>query len=205
MTAGADFWNERYSGSELVWSAEPNAWFADIAVDLPAGTALDLGAGEARNALWLAQRGWQATAVDFSDVAMSRAAELAAQQLGADAGRLRTVVADITTYDAPMTYDLVLLAYIHLGADERWRMFHAAADAVAPGGLLVVIAHDSSNLTDGVGGPQDPGVLYSPDDVLECLDGEGFEVVRAERARRAVTVDGRDHEAIDAIVVLRRP
>lgn len=205
MTAGADFWNERYSGAELVWSAEPNAWFADIAADLPAGTALDLGAGEARNALWLAQRGWQATAVDFSDVAMSRAAELAAQQLGADAGRLRTVVADLTTYVASMTYDLVLLAYIHLGADERWRVLHAAADAVAPGGLLVVIAHDSSNLTDGVGGPQDPGVLYSPDDVLECLDGEGFEVVRAERARRAVTVDGRDREAIDAIVVLRRP
>lgn len=205
MTAGADFWNDRYSGVELVWSAEPNAWFADIAADLPAGTALDLGAGEARNALWLAKRGWQATAVDFSDVAMSRAAELAAQQLGADAGRLRTVVADLTTYVAPMTYDLVLLAYIHLGADERWRVLHAAADAVAPGGLLVVIAHDSSNLTDGVGGPQDPGVLYSPDDVLECLDGEGFEVVRAERARRAVTVDGRDREAIDAIVVLRRP
>ncbi len=205
MRTDARFWDDRYASQDLVWSAGPNAEFASIAAELTPGTALDLGAGEARNALWLAENGWQAVAVDFSSVAMDRAAQLAQVRLGAQADRLQTVVADIVNYQPESTYDLVLIAYIHLVADERWRLFHAAASAVRPGGRLVVIAHDSANLTEGVGGPQDPAVLYSAGDVLECLEAEGLEVLRAERMERTVMVDRQERTALDLVVVLRRP
>ena len=62
----ADAWDQRYAASELVWSREPNQFVASELADLPPGTAVDLAAGEGRNAIWLASRGWSATAVDFS-------------------------------------------------------------------------------------------------------------------------------------------
>lgn len=199
----AAFWNDRYASSELLWSAEPNVWLAQIAGELEPGYALDLGAGEGRNCVWLAERGWQVTAVDISDVALQRAQAIADRRLSPASGTFRTVLDDVSTYEPEGQYNLVLLAYMHLPHTERWRMFHSAAQAVAPGGLLVVIAHDSTNLTEGVGGPQDPAVLYSPDDVLDCLESTNFTVVRADRAHRSV--EGKERPAIDAVVVLRRP
>ena len=77
-------WNQRYKDSELVWSAAPNIWVKQLTQDLPAGKALDIAAGEGRNALWLASRGWHVTAVDFSTVALQRARSLAEEQLGRD-------------------------------------------------------------------------------------------------------------------------
>jgi len=54
----ADAWDQRYAASELVWSREPNQFVASELADLPPGTAVDLAAGEGRNAIWLASRGW---------------------------------------------------------------------------------------------------------------------------------------------------
>src|SRR5262249_49632970 len=59
-------WDELYASAELVWTAEPNRFVAEELAGLAAGRALDLGTGEGRNAIWLAERGWQVTAVDFS-------------------------------------------------------------------------------------------------------------------------------------------
>ena len=75
----ADAWDERYAAAELVWSREPNQFVAAELADLPPGTAVDLAAGEGRNAIWLAARGWAATAVDFSQVALDKGARLAAE------------------------------------------------------------------------------------------------------------------------------
>src|SRR5665811_1004282 len=92
-------WNQRYADSELVWSATPNIWVEQLTQDLPPGKALDIAAGEGRNALWLAARGWQVTAVDFSTVALQRARSLAEEQLGRDAIRLETLEADVETWE----------------------------------------------------------------------------------------------------------
>ncbi|MFL6133228.1 MAG: class I SAM-dependent methyltransferase, partial [Nocardioidaceae bacterium] len=59
-------WDERYAASELIWSATPNRFVEAELTSLPPGRAVDLAAGEGRNALWLADRGWHVTAVDFS-------------------------------------------------------------------------------------------------------------------------------------------
>jgi SAM-dependent methyltransferase len=199
-------WDQRYAGSELVWSAGPNRWVEEVAAPLPAGRALDVAAGEGRNALWLAARGWRATAVDFSGVALERARHLAEQQLGADAGRLEVVHADVTTYAPdPLAFDLVVVAYLQVPDRERRAALRHAAAAVAPGGLLLVVAHDSENLAHGTGGPADPAVLYTAQDVLEDVAGHGLEVLRAETVRRPVEAPDGPRDALDALALLRRP
>ena len=59
-------WDERYAATDLVWSAEPNRFVAELISSLTPGTAIDIAAGEGRNAIWLAQQGWTVTATDIS-------------------------------------------------------------------------------------------------------------------------------------------
>lgn len=199
----ADSWNRRYQASTLVWSAEPNQTVAEHCADLPPGRALDIAAGEGRNSIWLAARGWTVTAVDFSTAAVEKGRRIADTQ-GADiAARIDWVTADVVAYQPdPGGFDLVIIAYLHLPARPRQTILRAAATAAAPGGTLLVVAHDSSNLDSGTGGPQDPAVLYTPLDVTTDLDGSGLQVERAELLHRHV--NGHP-DAIDALVIARRP
>ena len=108
-------WNARYAQKELVWTAEPNRLFAAEVGGLAPGRALDLACGEGRNAVWLAERGWQVTGVDFSDVALAKAAELAASR-GVE---VEWVVADVLDYEPePRAFDLVAVLYLQLPREE---------------------------------------------------------------------------------------
>ena len=176
----ADAWDRRYSESDLVWSATPNQFVAEQLADLPPGRAVDLAAGEGRDAIWLAGRGWEVTAVDFSQVALDKGRRLAGDTA------VDWQCADATTWQAPAAYDLALLAYLQLPADERRAAVRNAFGSLRAGGTLLLVAHDSTNLFEGTGGPQDPAVLMSADEVLADLGGEDFEVIRAERVARAV-------------------
>lgn len=183
----AHAWDRRYADSALVWSAGPNRFVESELADLPPGRALDVAAGEGRNAIWLASQGWEVTAVDFSQVGLDKGRELQAHQDGGRDLRIDWVRADVLQYDAGAgTYDLAVLAYLQLPAEERRRALHRSFAALRDGGTLFVVAHDSTNLTEGTGGPQYPEVLYTAEDVLADLDGERFEVVRAERVARDV-------------------
>ena len=111
------FWDERYAGADLVWTAEANRFVVDEVADLPPGRAVDLAAGECRNAVWLAERGWEVDAVDFSAVGLAKGERLAEHH--GVAARVHPVVADLLTWSAPGHYDLVLVAYLHLPAPAR--------------------------------------------------------------------------------------
>jgi SAM-dependent methyltransferase len=182
----ANAWDERYAASELVWSAGPNRFVAEELADLPPGTAVDLAAGEGRNAIWLARRGWSVTAVDFSQVALDKGRTLAGDTA------LEWVCADATAWRPPQRVDLTVVAYLQLPADQRRAAVRGAVESLAPGGTFLLVAHDSTNLTEGTGGPQDPAVLMTAEDVLADLDGLPLEVVRAERVAREVS-PGDDH------------
>jgi SAM-dependent methyltransferase len=200
-------WDERYAAADLVWSAGPNVWVETMTADLPPGRALDLAAGECRNALWLAERGWTVTAVDFSAVALDRGRRLATQRLGDRAEALTTVHADVVTWTPePRGFDLVLVVYLHLPPKERVAVLESAARAVAPGGTLLVIGHDLANLSGGVGGPQDPTVLCRPADVVADVEPAGLQVQRADTVRRPVVQeDGSTRDALDLLVLATRP
>jgi SAM-dependent methyltransferase len=151
----AEEWDLRYAERQQ-WSTEPNALVAELLSDVPPGDAVDLAAGEGRHALWLAWRGWRVTAVDFSDVGLSRGRG----EPGGD--RVTWVTADVTTWSAePASADLVLVAYLHLPEPETTDLLRRAVDWLRPGGRLLLLGHDVENLTRGVGGPPEAGILHS--------------------------------------------
>jgi SAM-dependent methyltransferase len=191
-------WDRKYAETGRLWGKEPNRFLVAETSDLPPGRALDVACGEGRNAIWLAELGWQATGVDFSRVAIEKARGRAAEaSLDVD-----FVCADLLDYEPePDAYDLVLVFYLQLPAEERRRVLSRAAGAVAPGGTLLLVGHDLTNMTDGVGGPSDPSVLYTPDDIVAEL--AGLDIEKAERVLRDVADE--DRPAIDALVRARRP
>lgn len=195
----ASGWDARYCGTDLIWSAGPNRTVAEQVEGLAIGTALDLGAGEGRNAVWLAEHGWKVTAVDFSVVGLEKAQEIARRR-GVE---IETVVADVLDFRAPGAFDLVVLAYLQLPMEQLAHVLQHSAAALSPGGTLLLVAHDRSNLVDGVGGPQDPEVLPTHEEVTAVLPG--LRVERAELIRRPVEVDGVTRYAIDTLVRARRP
>ena len=193
-------WDERYAGPELVWGSGPNCFVAGELAALPPGRAIDLGTGEGRNAIWLAERGFAVTAVDFSRVGLARAAELAAER----GVSVDWVHADLLGYQpTPGGYDLVLIAYIQLPADRLTELVRTAAAAVAPGGTLLAVGHDRDNLARGYGGPKDISVLWTLPSVTAGLDG--LSVRRAEQVTRTVATPDGDRTAIDTLVRAERP
>jgi ubiquinone/menaquinone biosynthesis C-methylase UbiE len=189
----AQDWDQRYA-EQRQWSAEPNATVAELLDGLPPGTAVDLAAGEGRHALWLAARGWQVTAVDFSATGLDRGR----RQPGAE--RVTWTAADVLAWDAPPdSLDLVLVAYLHLPGDETTTLLRRAVGWLRPGGRLLVLGHDVDNVAHGVGGPQDPAILHSVTrlaPVAALLDVDRLEQVH--RATQAGT-------ALDTLLWGRRP
>lgn len=180
-------WDQRYAATELVWSARANQFVESELADLSPGRAVDVAAGEGRNALWLAERGWQVTAIDFSQVGLDKGRALQARHASSRDLRIDWVRGDVLEHDlGEQVYDLALLAYLQLPAEQRRTVVRRAFGSLRDGGTLFVVAHDSTNLTEGTGGPQYPEVLYTAEEVLSDLDGERFEVVRAERVAREV-------------------
>jgi SAM-dependent methyltransferase len=171
----AEDWDERYTERQQ-WSSAPNALVGELLSELPPGDAVDLAAGEGRHALWLAGRGWQVTAVDFSGVGLDRGRG----QAGADL--VTWAHADVTTWSAePASLDLVLVAYLHLLEADTVALLTRAVGWLRPGGRLLVLGHDLANLDAGVGGPQEPAVLHSIDrlaPVAALLDVDRLELVR---------------------------
>ena len=188
-------WNARYAQKELLWSAEPNRLFAAEVGGLPPGRALDLACGEGRNAVWLAERGWRVTAVDFSDVALAKAARLA-ESRGVD---VDWVVADVLDHEPePRAFDLAAVLYLQLPRDELLRAVRRRPARSPREARSFVLGHDTTNLVDGYGGPKDVSVLFTPEDVTAAL--EGLVVERAETVERTVALDDGEATAIDALV-----
>lgn len=188
----ADAWDARYRAAERVWSAEPNRWVAREADGLPPGRALDLAAGEGRNAAWLASRGWRVDALDFSPVAVRRITEAA----GPHADAVHAEVADVTRHTPEeAAYDLVLISYLHLPRPEMDGVLASACRAAAPGGTLLLVGHDVSNREHGTGGPQDERLLSGVGQVRAAWEPYA-EIVLAEVARRPVG----DATALDTVV-----
>jgi SAM-dependent methyltransferase len=199
-----DAWDERYLATELVWSAEPNRFVEAETESMAPGRVLDLAAGEGRNAIWLAENGWTATAVDFSRVALQKAAHLAAARGVA----LQVVEADVTGYEPePGAFDLVLVVYLQTREPDRARWLAHAVAALAPGATLLLVGHDRSNLDGGYGGPQDADVLTTPEeltDALAALGGGGLTIERADLVERSVDTPDGPRIAIDHLVRARR-
>ncbi|MFE3441428.1 class I SAM-dependent methyltransferase [Nocardia sp. NPDC059180] len=212
-------WDARYAQGELVWGAPPNSTVVEhvfgldrvtplhqgadgVVPDLP--RALDLACGEGRNALWLATHGWQVHAVDFSQVGIDKGRTVATRLSRSVRDRLTWQCTDLTDLDsAEITgpFELVLMVFLHLPAAQRRPLVRRAAELLSPGATLLVLGHDSTNLTDGYGGPQDPEILFTPDDIVADLAGlPDIHIRVADRVQRPTE----ERDAIDALVIATR-
>jgi SAM-dependent methyltransferase len=196
-------YDELYRSMPAVWSGRPNRQLVVEAGGLRPDTALDAGCGEGADALWLAERGWRVTAVDFSSLALDRGAARAVGQ-GLDE-RIEWLHADLDTWPPPRErFDLVTAHYLHARGADRSALFERLAAAVVPGGTLLVVGH----LLDRGGHDHlahDADLFHTAEDVAAVLDPGKWRAVRTEareRDRQAAERTGKP--ALDTVLVARR-
>jgi SAM-dependent methyltransferase len=195
-----DEWNLRWQENDLRVHDDPSAVEAAALASISPGRALDLGCGHGRHAVWLAEHGWRVTAVDFSDVALDLA-RAHARDRGVE---VDWVLADVRRYEpSPAAFELVLITYFHVPADERRPVLARGSRALVAGGTIVVLGHDRDNLGTGAPGPSsNPEVLYTCEEIAADLDV--LEITTAKQVRRIVETEGGPVEAVDTLVVARR-
>ncbi len=181
-------WDERYRSRPSLWSSKPNPRLVSETHGLTAGTALDAGSGEGADAIWLAERGWQVTAIDLSTIALQRAAAHAAERGPQIADRIQWRHADLRSWHPGAdTFDLVAVHYLQLPAAMRAEVFGRLAAAVAPDGTLLIVGHHPSDLQTTVPRPPLPELFYTGDDIVALLDVRDWEIVTNDAPGRTVT------------------
>lgn len=201
-----EYWDERYASADRIWSGQPNQRLVEQAAGLPPGLALEVGCGEGADAVWLASRGWQVTAVDVSPVALQRAAEHAAQAGPQIAERITWQQADVLAWTpAPARFDLVSAHFVHVPGPPLELLHRRLAAAVRPGGTLLVVGHHPSDLHAGVGRPDLADFMFTAEQVAARLDPAEWHVVVAEAApREATDLDGQPITIHDAVLRAER-
>lgn len=191
-------WDARYGASERLWSGGVNPVLEAEAAQLASGRALDAGCGEGGDSLWLAQRGWRVTGYDVSSVAIARAR----------AESMRLKLDELASFDqrdlaahppAESTFDLVSGQYLHVIPSQREPLYLGLAEAVRPGGLLLLVLHDKRDRELGIRRPPAETMLEA-EELRACADG--FASVHVELRPRA-TVDRTGQPAMAHDLVLR--
>ncbi|MHA6804467.1 class I SAM-dependent methyltransferase [Salinifilum ghardaiensis] len=196
-------WNERYSSQEQLFSGNVNGVLATEIAELPPGRALDLGCGEGADALWLAARGWHVTAVDISRVALERAAASAEEHDQDTAARVAWHHGDLTTTTPPeSSFDLVSAQYLPLAKQHEHAALRGLLAAVAPGGTLLVAAHDPADLPADDGHGVDPGAYYQAGEIAALLGEDWVVQIHETRPRTALAPLGTRH--VDDVVLRAR-
>jgi SAM-dependent methyltransferase len=196
-----EFWDDRYSTADRLWSGNPNAQLVAQISGLAPGRALDAGCGEGADAIWLAGRGWSVTAVDVSVVALQRGAEAAAAVLADDgAARISWQQADVLSWEPPAAeFDLVTSHYMH--APDYIGLHRRLARAVRPGGTFLAVAHHAEDLPPAIvershagelreqasaGGHGDASRFPTTEQMKAALDGGQWQIVVADAPGREV-------------------
>jgi SAM-dependent methyltransferase len=197
------FWEERFGGPETVWSGNPNVTLVEQASDLTPGRALEVACGEGGDTVWLAERGWQVTAVDFSQAGLDRTAAHAAQRGVGD--KVTFEQHDLRTWQPPAAaYDLVTCHFFHLPDHQVLPAFARLSTAVAPGGTLLIAGHDLSDLETGIDRPAMPDMLYTAEDIAGVLDPADWELQTVGKRPKQAEQDGKTFTLHIAVLKARR-
>ncbi|PPF24714.1 SAM-dependent methyltransferase [Rathayibacter tritici] len=206
MSTAREHWEARYADSDRIWSGRPNATLVGLVGSLPPGRALDLGAGEGADALWLASLGWSVTGLDLSETALDRAREAAtAQGVSVD-----FVQADLAgEWPVEGRFDLVTASFLHSMVEfPRIDVLRQAAGVVAPGGRLAVVSHaapppwaSNDEHQHGVMRLAGPGEELAE---LALDPSEWTAQVVETRDRAATAPDGTAAVLLDGVLLLQR-
>ncbi|WP_229051514.1 bifunctional 2-polyprenyl-6-hydroxyphenol methylase/3-demethylubiquinol 3-O-methyltransferase UbiG [Aeromicrobium sp. Leaf350] len=193
-------WDERYSGTDKIWSGNPNPQLVAEVGTLTPGTALDLGCGEGGDVIWLAQQGWTVTGADFSPEGLARASRHAEEAGVGDRTDWWQVYARAFASDG-REFDLVTTHFLHPGG-PMVEVVRALTSVVAPGGHLLVVGHAPSEVFAQLSAAQH-AAMWRAEDLLPALPDD-FEVVVAEQRPRVAERDGQTMEIEDATLLARR-
>lgn len=187
-------WNERFAEPEHAYGTEPNEFLREWSARVPAGKVLCLAEGQGRNAVYMAEQGYEVTAVDASDVGLVRASELAAQR----GVSIETCHADLNDFVIePGHWQGIVSVFCHLPAELRRRVHADVVDGLAPGGALILEAYTPAQIALNTGGPRDAALCMQLDELREELDG--LRILHALETERDV-VEGKYHHGNGAVV-----
>ncbi len=200
-------WDHRYSG-EQVWSGRPNGTLVHELDGVTPGRALDVGAGEGGDALWLAEQGWSVTANDISSVALARVSAEAARR----GQTIACLQADANAPDAfeRAAFDLVTAQYAAIPRTPDGRGVRNLLDAVAPGGTLLVVSHDLEPMRAPIDTREhsrlfDPDASVRVEDVAAALaDDDSWTIETHEKRPRPPGAASASHHVDDVVLRARR-
>lgn len=199
----AEFWENRYRESEKIWSGAPNPQLVAEASGLQPGKALDAGCGEGADAIWLAERGWQVTAVDFAQAALDKG-EVESGRLGLGE-RISWVRQDLEDWQPPQDFDLVSAQFFHLEPSSRDAALRHLAASIVTGGTLLVVGHHRQDLKTHTGHERNAEVLFNPGDIEAVLDRDKWQIAVSEARERVVQdAEGKPFTYTDTVVRVTR-
>lgn len=194
-------WDERYNVADYVYGTEPNGFLVPKADLLPSGKVLCLGEGEGRNAVWLAEQGFDVTAVDSSGVGLRKARALATGR----GVRITTVHSDLAHYAIePEGWDGIVSIFCHLPAPLRAQVHQGCVAGLRPGGVMLLEAYTPDQVGRGTGGPPTAALMMDAQTLRHELAGlDLLELVELEREVH----EGALHNGPGAVVqlVARKP
>lgn len=201
-----EYWEDRYSAAGQAWSGAPNEVLIALAAPLSPGRALDIGCGEGADALWLAQQGWQVTGVDIAQSALTKARTHAESVDQSAAARIDWEQHDLTRWaPEPRSFDLVSSQFMHLPEPIRSTLFLSLAAAIAPGGSLLIVGHDASDV--GHDSPHKghlSELMFGVDDVLAAIESEDLVITFADSREREAPRTEASEFVHDVVVMARR-
>lgn len=187
-------WNERYNVAEYIYGTKPNTFLEQNFGHIPKGKVLSLAEGEGRNAVFLARQGYSVTAVDASEVGLSKARKLAQ---GNDV-TVDWIHADLATFDlGESQWDGVVSIFCPLPHAIREAIHRKVVAALKPGGVFLLEAYTPDQLKHGTGGGKSAEVMQTKDSVSRELAGLKF--VHLKELEREV-IEGTYHTGIGAVV-----
>lgn len=194
-------WNERYNEPGYAYGISPNDFLTEVSHLIDGKRVLSVGEGEGRNAVYLAQQGYDVTAVDSSSVGL-RKAEALAEKMDVS---LQTIVADLADYDPRIeTWDAIVSIFCHLPSSVRIELHNKLVTSLKSGGVLILEAYTPEQLDFKTGGPGQIDFFMTVEGLQQELVGLDFEIMRA--TEREIH-EGRYHNGQSAVVqvLARKP
>ena len=194
-------WEQRYSVDTDIYGTEPNEFLRANVSQLPAGVALCLAEGEGRNAVFLAESGWEVHGVELTDAGVAKTRRLAEQR----GVQVQATVGELAEYDIGTNrWDLVVSIFAHMPPQVRRDLHPRVVAALNPGGMLLLEAYTPDQIGRGTGGPASADMTMT----IELLRDElaGLDFIHAEELARDI-VEGAGHSGVGAVVqvIARKP
>jgi len=196
MTDIGKMWDEKFSREGYFYGFEPNV-FIESQTDLLAkgGDVLCLGEGEGRNAVYLASKGFNVTALDASAVGMTKALMMAQKR---DVS-FQTELLDLEQWSPIQQYDAIVTSYLHLEEPLRTKAFQTALKTLKTGGYFIGEFFSINQMPRESGGPKKASLLYTLESLQEIFDLKDAKIVHLEESE-VLLDEGNGHQG-DALVI----